>query len=175
MARLLERLRCVCVRALTGSDLCKFLVKKMLSSLFTATVLGLHIGTIHPTSSFDGPSDQLLRAARGGDVVAVRRVFLQHKMHLLDLNTALDAAAASSHMNVVDLLVNMGATDLNSALLSAAAKDNARMVCYLLSTSRASPASNAQEAQTLASNFGMTNAEWALTAYLHRARQGEEE
>ena len=147
----------------------------MLSSLFIATVFGLHTGVIRPTNNFDGPNDQLIRAARGGDVVAVRRVFLQHKMHLLDLNTALDAAAAASHMNVVDLLVNMGATDLNSALLSAAAKDNSRMVCYLLSTSRASPASNAQEAQTLASNFGTTNAEWALTAYLHRARQGEEE
>jgi len=146
----------------------------MLSSLFTATVLGLHTGVIHPTNSFNGPNDQLLNAAREGDIVAVRRVFLQNKMRLLDLNTALDAAAAASHINIVDLLVNMGATDLNSALLSAAAKDNARMVSYLLSSMRASPASNAQEAQTLAANFGTTNAEWALTAHLHRARQGEE-
>lgn len=146
----------------------------MAMSLFVVAVVGLHTGAIRPTNNFNGPNGQLLRAARGGDVVAVRRVFIEHKMNLLDLDMALDAAAAASHLNVVDLLVNMGATDLNSALLSAAAKDDVRIVSYLLSASRASPASNAIEAQTLAANFGTTNAEWAIMAHLHRARQGEE-
>jgi ankyrin repeat protein len=100
-----------------------------------------------------------------GDLHAVRRCFLDHKIANLDLDSALDAAAAYAHLSIVELLIAFGATDLDSALLSAAARDHAKIVAYLISEERLHPATNTKDAQTLAANVGAINADWLLTAH----------
>ena len=83
----------------------------------------------------------------------------------LDLDAALDAAAAHAHLDIVDFLVRFGATDLDAALLSAAARDHAKVVSYLISKERRNPATMTEEAQTLAANLGAVNCDWLLTAH----------
>ena len=125
-------------------------------------IFSLLIGNIHPTNH-DSASGQLLKASRRGNLVDVRRCFLKFSVHDMDVDGALDAAAAHSHMHVVEFLVNMGATDMESALLSAVARDDAIIVAYLISCDRICPAKNIENAQVLASNFGSVNAEFVLT------------
>ena len=93
--------------------------------LLLGAALGLHFGKIVPRN-LDEPSSRLVVAARAGDFAAVRRCFLDHDIKCLDLDSALDAAAAHAHADIVDFLVRFGATDLDSALLSAAARDHTR-------------------------------------------------
>jgi hypothetical protein len=116
-------------------------------------------------------NNQLVRAARLGDMPAMRRCFLDHKLANLDLNSALDAAAAYAHLSVVELLVAFGATDLDSALLSAAARDHVKVVAYLISEERPNPATNTRDAQVLAANLGAINADWLLTAHRWEERR----
>ena len=132
---------------------------------FVTAALGLDIGKIFPTDLGSGPSGRLVHAARIGDLQAVRRCFLDHKISSLDLDSALDAAAAYAHLSIVELLVTFGATDLDSALLSAAARDHAKIVAYLISEERLNPATNTKDAQTLAANVGAINSDWLLTAH----------
>ena len=129
--------------------------------------LGLRYSKVLP-KDFGSPSSQLVYAARNGDFTAVRRCFLDHDLDDLDLDSALDAAAAYAHADIVEFLVRFGATDLDSALLSAAARDHVQIVAYLISKDRRSPATKTREAQTLASNMGAYNCDWLLT--LHRWR-----
>ena len=131
-------------------------------------VFALDVGNIFPTG-LNSPSNQLVHASRTGDFAAVRRCFLDHDIEALDLDSALDAAAAYAHADIVDFLVRFGATDLESALLSAAARDHVKVVAYLISEERRNPATNTREAQTLASNMGAFNCDWLLTA--HRWRE----
>jgi len=114
---------------------------------------------------------QLVRAARLGDMPAMRRCFLDHKLANLDLNSALDAAAAYAHLSVVELLVAFGATDLDSALLSAAARDHAKVVSFLISKERPNPATNTRDAQVLAASMGSINSDWLLTAHRWEERR----
>lgn len=86
----------------------------MLSAL--VSVLCLDIGRIFPTD-MGSPNAQLARASRIGDFAAVRRCFLDYDSNTLDLDTALCAAAAHSHMGIVGFLVTFGASDLEHALL----------------------------------------------------------
>ncbi len=140
--------------------------------LLLAATLGLHYSKVLP-KDFGSPSSQLVYAARNGDFTAVRRCFLDHDLDDLDLDSALDAAAAYAHADIVDFLVRFGATDLNSALLSAAARDHVQIVAYLISKDRRNPATKTREAQTLASNVGAFNSDWLLTAHRweeHRRR-----
>lgn len=111
------------------------------------------------------PSRKLVHAARAGDFVAVRRVFLDHKCAELDLDSALDAAASHSQLEIVKFLVTFGAKDLESALLSSVARDNVAIASYLISKERIEPARNTQAAQTLAANIGSLNCDWLLTAH----------
>lgn len=127
-----------------------------------AAALGL--GRIFPVD-LGSPNNQLVRAARLGDMPAVRRCFLDHKIASLDLDSALDAAAAYAHLSIVELLVAFGATDLDSALLSAAARDHVKVVAYLISEERPNPATNTKDAQVLAANLGAINCDWLLTAH----------
>ena len=126
--------------------------------------LALNVGKIYPID-LGGPSNQLVHAARMGNIVHVRQCFLEHDLDDLDLNSALDAAAAYAHVDIVEFLVRFGATDLESALLSAAARDHVKVVAYLISKERRRPATNTREAQTLASNLGAFNCDWLLTAH----------
>ena len=119
---------------------------------------------VFPTD-LGSPNGQLVHAARVGDFATVRRCFLAHKIGDLDLNSALDTAAAHAHMGIVDFLVSFGASDLESALLSAASRDHVRIAAYLISENRPNPATNTQEAQTLASRVGAVNCDWMLTAH----------
>ena len=133
-------------------------------------VFALNVGKIYPID-LDGPSNQLVHASRTGDFAAVRRCFLDNEIEALDLDSALDAAAAHAHADIVDFLVRFGATDLESALLSAAARDHVKVVAYLISKERRHPATNTREAQTLASNLGAFNCDWLLTAHRWKERQ----
>jgi hypothetical protein len=104
----------------------------------------------------------------------VRRCFLEHDRSELDLDAALDAAAATSHMAVVEFLVDFGATRLDDALIAAVVHDNVKMAAYLVSEQRPHPATNLAEAQSLAANLGATNCDWALTAAARRRhRRGQ--
>jgi hypothetical protein len=136
----------------------------MLTALLPALALGLDIGKIVSTN-YDTPSGRLVHASRMGNFPAVRRCFLDHDVGELDLDSALDAACAHAHMEIVDLLVRFGAKDLDSALLSASARDHVKIVAYLVSSERHNPATNTREAQTLASNLGAFNCDWFLTAH----------
>ena len=132
---------------------------------FTALLAAaLGLGRIFPVD-LGSPNNQLVHAARMGNLEGVRRCFLEHKIANLDLDSALDAAAAYAHLSVVELLVAFGATDLDSALLSAAARDHVKVVAYLISEKRPNPATNTKDAQTLAANLGAVNADWLLTAH----------
>ena len=133
-------------------------------AILLAATLGLDLGKIFPTD-LNTPSARLVHASRMGDFAAVRRCFLDNDIENLDLDSALDAAAANSHAGIVDFLVRFGATDLDSALLSAAARDHVKIVAYLISSDRREPATNTREAQTLASNVGAFNSDWLLTAH----------
>ena len=136
-----------------------------MSMPFTALLTAaLGLGRIWPVD-LGSPSNRLVHAARLGDLQAVRRCFLDHKIASLDLDSALDAAAAYAHLSVVELLVAFGATDLDSALLSAAARDHVKVVAYLISEERPNPATNTKDAQVLAANLGAINADWLLTAH----------
>ena len=126
--------------------------------------LGLDVGKIFPTD-LGTPSSKLVHASRMGDLTAVRRYLLDNDVEALDLDSALDAAAAHAHADIVDFLVRFGATDLESALLSAAARDHVRIVAYLISKDRRDPATNTRAAQILASNIGAFNCDWLLTAH----------
>tara|TARA_B100000787_G_scaffold169834_1_gene162487 strand:+ start:1557 stop:1901 length:345 start_codon:yes stop_codon:yes gene_type:complete len=107
-----------------------------------------------------------MRASRKGDIVAVRRCFLNFKVSEMDTESALDAASAHARFDVVKFLVSIGAKKLDSALLSAVAMDDARIVGFLISHERPHPAENVQNAHTLASSFGSLNAEWTLARHL---------
>lgn len=144
----------------------------MATPLLLVAALGLRSGKIFPTD-LGTPSARLVHASRMGDFPTVRRCFLDHDVENLDLDSALDAAAAHAHADIVDFLVRFGATDLESALLSAAARDHVKVVAYLISSDRREPATNTREAQTLASNVGAFNSDWLLTAHRweeHRRR-----
>ena len=141
------------------------------SLLLLVATPGLNYGKVLP-KDFGSPSSQLVYAARSGDFAGVRRCFLDHEIESLDLDSALDAAAAYAHADIVDFLVRFGATDLDSALLSAAARDHVKVVAYLISKDRRNPATKTREAQTLASNMGAFNCDWLLTA--HRWKQHRE-
>ena len=134
------------------------------SWVFVVAVLGLDIGKIFPTN-LDGPSGRLVQAARAGDFQVVRKCFIDYDRAELDLDSALDAAAAHSHTGIVMFLVNLGAEDLDSALLSAVVRDNVRIAAYLISKDRPKPAQNIDVAQTLAANVGAFNCDWLLTAH----------
>ena len=127
-------------------------------------VAALDIGRVFPVN-LDSPSSRLLYAARVGDVLTVRKFCKYHKIENLDIDSALDAAAAYAHMPIVKELIAFGATDLESALLSAAARDHVKVVAYLISEERPHPATNIEDAQVLASNMGATNCDWLLTAH----------
>jgi hypothetical protein len=145
----------------------------MATHVLLVAALGLDLGKVLPTN-LDTPSSRLVHASRMGDFATVRRCFLDHEIEVLDLDSALDAAAAHAHADIVDFLVRFGATDLDSALLSAAARDHAKVVAYLISKDRRNPATNTREAQTLASNIGAYNCDWLLTAHRweqHRRRR----
>lgn len=131
------------------------------STLLAAT---LSLGRILPTD-LGSPNNRLVNAARMGDLKTVRACFLDYKIANLDLDSALDAAAAYAHLSVVELLVAFGASDLNSALLSAAARDHVKIVQYLISEKRPNPATNTRDAQTLAANVGAINCDWLLTTH----------
>lgn len=140
-------------------------------------VAGLDVGRIVPSSGGSSgaastPRGQLVRAALVGNLAGVRRCFLEHDRSELDLDAALDAAAAHSHMAIVELLVDFGATRLDDALLAAVVHDNVKMAVYLVSEQRPRPATNLEDAQTLAANLGATNCDWALTAAALRRRHG---
>jgi hypothetical protein len=138
-------------------------------SLFFASV-ALDLGRVWPTD-LSTPSNRLVHAARVGDFAALRRCFLEHDVDDLDLDSALDAAAAHAHLDIVDFLMRFGATDLDAALLSAAARDHVRVAAYLVSKDRRNPASNTREAQTLAANVGAFNCDWMLTAHRWQERR----
>ena len=90
-----------------------------LAMLATLPVPGLAVGRIvpsGPSGPTGTPRGQLMRAAYHGDLAGVRRCFLEHDRSELDLDAALDAAAATSHMAVVEFLVDFGATRLDDAL-----------------------------------------------------------
>lgn len=135
------------------------------TALFCCATLALDIGRIFPTD-IGSPSSKLVFAARNGDFEAVRRCFLDHERTKLDLDSALDAAAAHSHLRIVKHLVEFGASDLESALLSSVIRDNVKIAAYLVSKDRRHPATNIQVAQTLAAGIGATNCDWLLTARL---------
>ena len=130
----------------------------------TLLAAALSLGRTFPTD-LNSPSNRLVHAARLGDLKTVRECFLDYKIANLDLDSALDAAAAYAHLSVVELLVAFGATDLDSALLSAAARDHVKVVAYLISEKRPNPATNTKDAQTLAANVGAINCDWLLTAH----------
>ena len=146
----------------------------MLTLACLVASLSLDIGKIHPIDS-NNPSCRLVRAARSGDFVTVRRCFLDHNREEMDLDSALDAAASRSHIGIVQFLITFGAEDLNSALLSAVARDDVRIAAYLISKDRRSPATNAREAQTLAANIGAFNCDWLLTAHRWDERRSSSE
>jgi hypothetical protein len=131
---------------------------------FLVAALSLDIGKISPTN-LGSPSGRLVQAARAGNFHIVRQCFVEHDRADLDLDSALDAAAAHSHTGIVMFLVNLGAEDLDSALLSAVMRDNVRIAAYLISKERHRPATNIQVAQTLASGVGAFNCDWLLTAH----------
>jgi len=126
--------------------------------------LALDIGRIFPTD-LGSPSGRLVSAARNGDYQALRRCFLDNDISDLDLDSALDAAAAHSHLRIVQCLVEFGASDLESALLSSVVRDNVRIAAYLVSKERTHPATNTRVAQTLAAGIGAINCDWFLTAH----------
>ena len=132
-------------------------------ALLLLAPIALSFGRIFPTDP-GSPSGQLVYASRIGDFAAVRRCFLDHATASLCLDSALDAAASHGHQGIVEFLVTFGASDLESALLSAAARDHVKIAAYLISEKRTNPATNTQEAQTLASNMGAVNCDWMLTA-----------
>ena len=132
---------------------------------FVTAALGLDIGKFFPTN-LDSPSGRLVQAARAGDLYRVHRCCIDHDRAELDLDSALNAAAAHSHTGIVMFLVTLGAEDVESALLFAVMRDNTRIAAYLISKERPKPATNIQEAQTLASDVGALNCDWLLTARL---------
>ena len=132
--------------------------------VMAVTTLGLDMGRIFPTN-LESPSNRLVQAARAGDFERVRRCCIDHDYVELDLDSALDAAAAHSHTGIVMFLVTLGAKDLDSALLSAVMRDNVRIAAYLISKERHQPATNVELAQTLASHVGALNCDWLLTAH----------
>ena len=134
-------------------------------ALWLVSAFGLEVGKLLPADLGGPPSAQLLSAARSGNLPATRRCFLEYDRADLDLDSALDAAASHSHMNIVEFLVQFGAGDLNSALLSAVVRDDVKIASYLVSKHRRHPATNAQAAQTLAANVGAYNCDWLLTAH----------
>ena len=138
--------------------------------MFFFAPLALNVGKIYPID-LGGPNHQLVHAARMGDFARVRQCFLDHDLDDLDLNSALDAAAAYAHVDIVEFLVRFGATDLESALLSASARDHVKVAAYLISTERRNPARNTRQAQTLASNLGAINCDWLLTVHRWKERQ----
>ena len=140
-------------------------VLKMLTAVWLVSALGLDMGNWVPAGLGGSPSAQFLSAARAGDLPAIRRCFLEYDRADLDLDSALDAAASRSHMNIVEFLVQFGADDLNSALLSAVVRDDVKIASYLVSKHRRRPATNAQDAQTLAANIGAYNCDWMLMAH----------
>ncbi len=141
-------------------------------------VPALDVGRIVPSPGSSGaantPRGQLVRAACRGSLADVRRCFLENDRAELDLDAALDAAAANSHAAVVEFLVDFGATRLDDALLAAVVHDDVKMAVYLVSEQRPRPATNLEEAQTLAANLGATNCDWALTAAARRRRRRRE-
>jgi hypothetical protein len=137
----------------------------MPTTFWLVSALGLDVGKVFPTDLGGPPSAQLLSAARAGNMPVVRRCFLDYDRADLDLDSALDAAASHSHMQIVEFLVQFGADDLNSALLSAVVRDDVKIASYLVSKARRHPATNAQAAQTLAANLGAYNCDWMLTAH----------
>lgn len=139
-----------------------------LSLFFVPVALNVH--RVWPTD-LNTPSNRLVHAARVGDFAVLRRCLLEHGVDNLDLDSALDAAAAYAHLDIVDFLVRFGATDLNAALLSAAARDHVRVAAYLVSKDRRHPATNTREAQTLAANVGAFNCDWMLTAHHWQERR----
>lgn len=143
--------------------------------LGTSPVWGLAVGRIVPSGPSDGdgttPRGQLVRAACRGDLAGVRRCSLEHDRSELDLDAALDAAAAASHLEVVEFLVDFGATRLDNALLGAVVNDDVRMAAYLVSTRRPHPATNLAEAQALAAFLNATNCDFALTKAALRRRR----
>jgi len=136
----------------------------MIAAVALLASVGLDIGRIFPTD-LGSPSGKLVYAARTGDYQALRRCFLEHEWVDLDLDSALDAAAAHSHLRIVQCLVEFGATDLESALLSSVVRDNVKIASYLISKERSHPATNTQVAQTLAAGIGAINCDWLLTAH----------
>lgn len=146
----------------------------MLALAYFVATLGLDIGKIVPVD-LNSPSGRLVHAARAGDFATVRRCFLDHDREEMDLDSALDAAASSSHMGIVEFLVTFGAEDLNSALLSAVVRDDVRIAAYLISKQRRSPATNSRDAQTLAANIGAFNCDWLLTAHRWDERRSSSE
>lgn len=94
--------------------------------------------------------------------MCVRRCFIEFKVSELDIESALDIAAAHSSLPVVEFLVNMGAKNLDGALLSAVVKDDAQIVGYLISHERRYRAKNVKNAQLLAAKLGSISAEWVL-------------
>jgi len=142
--------------ALLIATLCAFS-----SPLFVAA---LNIGRVYSVD-LNTPGNRLVYAARMGNIEAVRRCIMHRNISDIDLDSALDAAAAYAHMPIVEQLIAYGATDLESALLSAAARDHVKVVAYLISEKRPCPATNIHDAQVLASNLGAINCDWLLSTH----------
>lgn len=136
----------------------------MAVTVMVLATLALDIGRIFPTD-LSKPSGRLVHAARTGDYQALRRCFVDNDISDLDLDSALDAAAAHSHLRIVQCLVEFGASDLERALLSSVVRDNVRIAAYLVSKERTHPATNTKVAQSLAAGIGAINCDWLLTAH----------
>ena len=124
---------------------------------FVCSAFALGIG--HPVNI------RFLRHARNGDVAKLRKAVLEPPIGVIDLDSALAAAAAHSKIHAMAFLIDCGAADLDRALLSAAMRDHVGAVRFLISSDRYVPASNIKEATTLASTTSSINAEWVLVTH----------
>ena len=142
-----------------------------------ALVVLMSVNASRSASPEAHPNGRLLRAARTGNVRAIRDVILQTPTTYLDLDAALSVAASRSQLNAMSMLVDMGAADLNRALVSASRWNHCRAIRWLTDEKRIVPADAYDLAREAASAMASCDAEWLLVSlerYEERKRRRAE-
>lgn len=119
-------------------------------------MLGVALGM-----SFFHPKD-LHTASIYGNVDAVRLILTSSAQELHVLDRALRISAGLGRVDVAKLLVEHGADDMNGALRQAASQNQMGAVRWLVSSERATPATDLGRAIRAAGNSGSAEAEFLL-------------
>lgn len=121
-----------------------------------ALVSGLALGM-----AFFHPKD-LHSASIHGNLEAVRLILTSGALQSLDLDQALRISASLGRLEVTKLLVEHGASDMDGALTRAAAQNQMSTIRWLISSERASPATDLSRAIRTAGSSGAADAEFLL-------------